>query len=287
MNILTAINNEKIFKELKNKNNIKIISNDVQYKEGILEILEKNKNIDFIILSENLTGQIKIEELIKKIKKINNKTQIIIILNKKDLIKEEYLLKNKIKFIYTEKLSADKILDKIFDKNKIIGIIGNHGSGKTITTLILSEVLSKYKDKKVWVVKDYKKDKTKVINEINKRKNNYDYIFIDIQNVNNCIFYEDLVDENILILNSNILEINKIKKFILNNKKELKTILNNYNENSISEEILKNIFKNKIKVIGKLENNKNYNLIINNNFNINYLDIKTKEKFLKIIENLR
>ena len=64
-------------------------------------------------------------------------------------------------------------------------------------------------------------------------------------------------------------------------------ILNNYNENSISEEILKNIFRNKIKVIGKIENNKNYNLIINNNFNIKYLDSKTKEKFLKIIENMK
>ena len=47
MKILTAINNEKIFKELKNKNNIEIISNDIQYKEGILETLEKNKNINF------------------------------------------------------------------------------------------------------------------------------------------------------------------------------------------------------------------------------------------------
>ena len=72
MNILTAINNEKIFKELKNKNNIQMFSNDIQYKEGILEILEKNKNIDFVIINEKINGQIKIEELIKKIKKINS-----------------------------------------------------------------------------------------------------------------------------------------------------------------------------------------------------------------------
>ena len=147
MNILTAINNEKIFKELKNKNNIKMLSNDIQYKEGILEVLEKNKNIDFVIINEELKGQIKIEELIKNIKKINNKINIIIILNKKDLIKEDYLIKNKIKFIYTEKLSAEKIIDKIFDKNKIIGIIGNHGSGKTITAIILSQILLKCKKK--------------------------------------------------------------------------------------------------------------------------------------------
>ena len=71
MNILIAINNIKIFEELKKEKNINIISNDIQYKEGILEILEKNKNIDFIIINEKLYGQIKIEELIKERKKVN------------------------------------------------------------------------------------------------------------------------------------------------------------------------------------------------------------------------
>lgn len=287
MNILTAINNEKIFRELKNKNKINIISNDIQYKEGIIEILEKNKNIDFAIINENISGQIKIEELIKKIKNASEKTNIIIILNKKDFIKEDYLIKNKIKFIYTEKLSTEKILDKILEKNKIIGIIGNHGSGKTITTLILSELITKYKNKKTLIIKDYKKDKNKIIEEVKTGKNTYDYIFIEVQNANNYKFYKEIIDENILILNSNILEINKIRKFIINNNIKFKTILNNYNENSISEEILNNVFKNKIKVIGKIENNKNYNFIINNNFNIKYLDNKTKEKFLKIIEILK
>jgi len=287
MNILTAINNEKIFKELKNKNNIKIISNNIQYKEGIIEILEKNNNVDFIIISENINGQIKIEELIKRTKKINSKINIIIILNKKDLIKEEYLIKNKIKFIYEEKITVEKITDKIFDKNRIIGILGSSGCGKTITTNILSELLLKYKDKKTLIIKDYEKDKIKIIEKINKIKNNYDYIFIDIQKLNNYKFYKEIIDENILILNPNILEINKIKKFIINNKIEAKTILNNYNENSISEEILKNIFKNKIKIIEKIENNKRYNLIINNNFDIKYLDEKTKKNFLNIIEKLK
>jgi len=118
-------------------------------------------------------------------------------------------------------------------------------------------------------------------------KNNYDYIFIDIKNLNNYKFYKKILDEKILILNSNILEINKIKKFIINNNIKLKTILNNYNKNSISEEILKNIFKNKIKIIEKIENNKRYNLIINNNFDIKYLDEKTKKNFLNIIEKLK
>lgn len=328
MNIITAINNEKIFLELKKEKNINITSNNIQYKEGIIEVLEKNKNIQYVIIDENLNGQIKIEELIKKVKIINNKINIIIVLNKKDLAKEEYLLKNKIKFIYKEELTAEKILETIFSKNKIVGIFGNSGTGKTITTIILSKLLIKYKNKKILIIEDniinnsilktykkegrekknknkiikiennlyllnvnkllinYRKDKTKIINEINNIKNNYNYIFIDTQNISSYKIYEEIIDENILILNPNIFEINKIKNFIINSKKQIKIILNNYNENSISENILKNIFKNKIKVIGEIENNKKYNLIINNNLNINYLDRKTENTYLNIIKEL-
>ena len=330
MKIITAINNEKIFKELKTKKNIKIISNNIQYKEGILEILEKNKNINYIILDENLYGQIKIEELIKKIKLINKKINIIIILNKKDLIKQEYLIENKIKYIYIEELSVEKILEIIFDKNKIIGITGNEGNGKTIITLIISELIAKYKNKKILIVEDninnnsiltiyrlknkyknnysknktikiknnlellniknilnnYRKDKFKIINTINKIKNKYDYIFIDMQNMDSYKFYKEIIEENILILNANVLEFEKIKRFINKDEIEFKTILNNYNENSISEEILKKVFCNKINIIGKIENNKNFNLIINNNLNLEFLDKKTKNKFFKIINNI-
>ena len=330
MNILIAINNEKIFKELKNKKNIKIISNNIQYKEGILEMLEKNKNINYIIFSENLYGQIKIEELIEKIKKINNKINLIIILNKKDLIKQEYLIENKVKYIYIEEVSTEKILEIIFDKNKVIGIIGNEGNGKTIIVLILSELISKYKNKKILIIEDninnnsiltiyklknkyknnysrnkiikiknnmdllniknilnnYKKDKLKIINTINKIKNKYNYIFIDIQNIDSYKIYKEIIEENLLILNSNILEIEKIKKFINKENVEFKTILNNYNENAISKEILEKVFNNKINVIEKIENNKNFNLIINNNFNLEFLDKKTKNKFLKITKHI-
>ena len=328
--ILTAINNEKIFEELKNEKNIKILYNDIQYKEGILEILEKNKNINYILFNENLYGQIKIEELIKKIKIINNKINIIIILNKNDLIKQEYLIENKIKYIYRDEVSTEKILEKLFYKNKIISILGNEGSGKTIITLILSELISKYKNKKILIIEDninnnsilkiymlrnkyknnysknkiikiknnlyllniksycnnYKKNKLKIINEINKIKNKYDYIFIDMQNIMSYEIYKEIIEKNILILNSNILEIEKIKKFINKNNMNIKVVLNNYNQNSISKNILEKTFNNKIKIIGEIENNKKFNLIINNNLNLEFLDNKTRNKFLKIIKSI-
>ena len=62
--ILTAINNPKLNEELKKESNFQIIGKDIQYKEAILEVLEKNNKIDLIILSDKIPGEIKLENLI-------------------------------------------------------------------------------------------------------------------------------------------------------------------------------------------------------------------------------
>lgn len=326
IHIITAINNKKIYNELQNNNNIKIISKDIQYKEGILEILEKNQKINFIILKENLPGQIKNIELINKIKIINSKIKLIFILNKKDNIKEKYFKNNNIKYIYYSEINIKKILEIINIENKIISILGSSGGGKTINLLLMSRLLSE--NKKILIIEENKsiinlfknrkinqeiieiknnmflldinslnlKDNLTnkinyklIINKINFIKNNYDYIFIEISNLYKYKLYEKVINKNIFILNSNLLEINKNQKiinYLLNKNNRINVILNNYNQNSISEKILKNIFNNKIKIIGKFKNNKNYNLIINNNFNIKYLDISTKNKIIKIINKI-
>ena len=78
-NIITALNNPYINNELKKEKNINIKNKDIIYKEGIIEILEKDKNINLIIINYDLEGKIEIETLIKKIKKINDKIDIIFI----------------------------------------------------------------------------------------------------------------------------------------------------------------------------------------------------------------
>lgn len=80
--IITAIGDPQKSKLL-NERNIKIKIPDIQYKEGILEYLEKDKNIDYIIIDENLPGNILKQELIKNIYKINNKIKLILIRNNK------------------------------------------------------------------------------------------------------------------------------------------------------------------------------------------------------------
>ena len=67
MNIITALNNPNLKKKLKEKTSFNIIGNDIQYQEGILEMLQKNEEIDLIIISELLPGEINFKELIYKI----------------------------------------------------------------------------------------------------------------------------------------------------------------------------------------------------------------------------
>ena len=73
MNILTALKNPNINKKLKIETDFNIVGNDIQYQEGILEMLQQNNKIDLIILSELLPGEIEFKELINKIKNINKK----------------------------------------------------------------------------------------------------------------------------------------------------------------------------------------------------------------------
>ena len=98
--IITAIGNEILNRKLNEEKNLEIIGEDIQYKEGILEFLEKEKNIDFLILSELLPGQIDIKELIEKIKIINPYIQIILFLEKENKELENYLYAKGIYFIF-------------------------------------------------------------------------------------------------------------------------------------------------------------------------------------------
>ena len=65
------------------ENKYKIIGSDIQYQDGIFEILEKDKDIQFLIISEILYGKNNLNELIEKIQKINSKIKIILILYSK------------------------------------------------------------------------------------------------------------------------------------------------------------------------------------------------------------
>ena len=117
--IITAINNPKLNEELKKESNFEIVGKDIQYKEAILEILEKNNKIDLIIISENIVGQISFEELIKKIKYINEKIKLIFILENENNELEKILIKNKvIDIYYNNEINLEELV-KIINKKEI------------------------------------------------------------------------------------------------------------------------------------------------------------------------
>ena len=114
MNIITALKNPKINIKLKEKSNFNIIGTDIQYQEGIIEMLEKNRKIDLIIISELLPGELTIINLISKIKKINDSVKIFIILKDKNQELENYLIsKGVFNIFYNNKITVDELIDKI------------------------------------------------------------------------------------------------------------------------------------------------------------------------------
>lgn len=114
--IITAIGNRNLNERLRVENNIQVIGTDIQYKEGIFEILEKDNNIDFLILSEKITDELNIIKLIEKIKLINKDIKIILILeNKKEELENNLIEKEIHKIIYHNQI---EIKDLIYFINK-------------------------------------------------------------------------------------------------------------------------------------------------------------------------
>ncbi len=107
--VITAIGDKNLNQKLKQENSIEI--EDIPYKEGIIEFLE-NKQIDFLILSELLPGEIDLKELIEKIKNINSNIQIILFLEKKNQELENYLYaKGVYSIFYDNQIEISKIIE--------------------------------------------------------------------------------------------------------------------------------------------------------------------------------
>ena len=118
--IITAIGEKELNEELKNYEDIKILTPDIPYKDGILEVLENEQDVDILIFNEEIDGEIEFEDLIDTIKLINKNIEIIIILQEENINKINYLNNKKItKIILKENYSFNKIINLIFEENKI------------------------------------------------------------------------------------------------------------------------------------------------------------------------
>lgn len=155
--ILTAIGNPEHHKELKNSN-MNIIANDIQYKEGVLEYLNESIDISYLILDDNLPGEINTKELIEKIKEKNNRIKIILISQQTDERVSVYKKINKYNIF--EIISAineeDPYIKQYISNNtmeerngEILTILGANGIGKSLFAVTFAQNL---KDKRVLII---------------------------------------------------------------------------------------------------------------------------------------
>lgn len=350
MKVITAIGEELLNNELRKFKEYEVIGKDIYYREGILEILEINKEINLIILSNKITGEITFEDLIEEIIKIKN-IEIIIFLKEENENLENYLNSKKIfKIYFLNNNGYNLFLENIANKNKLeseiknlknliisnqknikkiklikikglklygkikeikysqfgihktetacktIAISGTCGSGKTIISRILYDFI-KRKNEKVYLLnfknsnynKDYFNNYYNIKKYIEKLKEKYKYLIIDIESdlkeIKTILYCGDKI---IFLIEPNLLEIKKAKNILdiyINdfeiNVDKIKILFNKTNKYKIAESILEEIFE-EFEIIGEIKYDEKYNLIINKNKIENYSE-KEYEKLYKAI----
>ena len=121
--------NDPFFNEkLRNIDKYEVIGKDIVYQDGIEEVLNIKKDIDLIILRDNLVVKKKITDVIEKIKKLENVDEVtynrnILLVNYKegknnlvDMI--DYLKKESIKYnkIYSERPTLNDVFLELTGK---------------------------------------------------------------------------------------------------------------------------------------------------------------------------
>ncbi len=267
-NIITALCNSELNDKLKMINEFNILTNDIQYQDGIFEILENKKEIDYLILSEFLPGKYEIKKLIEKIKEKNNYIKIILILeNKKEELENYLYAKGIYKIFYNNQIGINDIINLLksdFNENeKIIQELENLKNIliKNNIEINLNENLINNKKEKTDIEKSNIKNKIiKILNKKNKEKNN----IIENKKIIS-ILGTGGVGKSIVTVNiANILKEDNNKILIIDFD-----ILNN----SLHTILGVNKYPEKIK--NKIQNNS----LINNKIN-------TKELIIKINKNI-
>ena len=267
--ILTAIANPVLNEKLKQTNEFKINYNDIQYQEGVIEILKKEK-IDILILSEILPGEYNIKDFILEIKKLNKEIEIIIFLENKKENLEMFLKTNGIfNIYYNNEIDFSNIIKNIKKENKNIELIN-----KII--------------KENYLIKNEKQNFKKIKNKLNKIINK----FKEIKKLNK-IKNNNFINTNKIIIVTGSHGVGK-SIFIINlafNLKNKKILIIDLDIINNSIHTLLGIKNKKIKNINKIENliikyNKkidiiNFSQIIKNNL----LEKENINKYFELLKN--
>ena len=215
--IITAMSNPVLNYELKKYENIKLLSQDIQYQDGIFEILElhKEEKIDYIILNEKLPGEFLVEEIVNKIKTIHSEIRIIVILeNEKQNLENLLYSKGVHKIIYDNKIKIQDLIKLLMEEKN------NNNQELKDEIENLKRIIMENRKEEIENEKNKKVLKNIEINFI-KNKNNKIIKNKSDEKINNKKIINKIKNE----INRKIL--NKIKNETI--KKTLNKILNNKN----------------------------------------------------------
>lgn len=258
--IITALAEPQLNNELKKEKDFIVIGKDIQYQEGVIEILETEKEVDFLIISEALPGNEKIENLIEKIKQINNEVNIVIILeNKKEELEKNLYSKNVYLILYN-KIEIKEIIKLIKNKKED----ENEKIKKEINDLkkIIIEQNSKNKQNK--------KQRIKEVKELNSQKEII--CILGSGGVGKSIFTVNLAKsliyskKKILIIDFDIL--NNSLHTILGVKKYSEKISKKIKENNLIKDKI-GLKELKIKINKRIDLISGINLLFDSKYKIN------------------
>ncbi|MBO5398257.1 MAG: tyrosine-protein kinase family protein [Clostridia bacterium] len=249
--IITAIGNNKLAEELKKKEIFEIVTRDIPYKEGVIEVLIENKNIDTLIVSEILDGEISFKEMIEQILRINEKIEIIVFVEEKNADIQNFLFTNGIYKIYQNNevdletfinslaninvndldslnIEMEKIHIRNKEKNnydnlyleargKVIALSGAYNSGKSVLTCILAEEYAKQGKKTLIVDFDIYNASINTLLGISKYTNK-DMINIENQIIHVSKNLDAICAMDLLFNNNNTVDYINLEQMIINFK---------------------------------------------------------------------
>lgn len=178
--VLTAMGNPELNFKLQEIEDLNIKERDIFYKEGIIEFLESDKDIDIIILNIVLCKE-NLDEFLNTLHKYN--VEIFLLLDgnnidfnlnsqNKELVKMFFKEDDIINF-FNNSNYENIPLEKISEHKKVVSILGPNGVGKTIFSSFFGKYLA-HENKVLIIDFNIYSNDLKILFDIKKQSNSYE-----------------------------------------------------------------------------------------------------------------
>ena len=282
--------------KLRGHEEIEVLGNDIPYQDGVLDILKGNSEINLLILSEELLGEWEIKEFIDKILAINQKIEIVFLMEKENSNLRRFLERRRIfKIWIQDDFEIEDMLQQILEKKettsfnleveqlkniisqekkkrwfkiaKVIAVTGPYGSGKSLVTALLAKSARKSGMKTVIIDSDIINNSIHTIFRIKKYKTYEEKGDIDSFITHISTNLDVFCGIDALFTEENRISFEKVEKMLLDLKEIYDFILID-SSSETSLKFMKAVLANVDKIIFLLEPN--------------LLEIKKAENLLEI-----